>query len=156
MHCSSRPAHLPTLPLTPPAPAPDARVGDADRQVAADLLADAAAQGYLTLDELDDRLAATWAASTGADLAAATADLPVALRRERARREAAERARAAARAALRPHLASYASVMLLLVTIWLAIGLSGGGWYPWPIWPALGWGIGVASHARAARQPGPA
>ena len=43
--------------------------------------------------------------------------------------------------------------MVLLLTIWLAVGLTGGGWYPWPVWPALGWGIGVVGHVRSARAP---
>lgn len=135
----------------PSALGPQTRVGDADRQRTASLLADGAAAGVLTLDELDERLARTWGAGTGAELAAVEADLPPALRVERARRESALQARGLARAGLPHHLMSYAVVMALLVTIWLAVGLSGGGWYPWPVWPALGWGIGVIGHVRAAR-----
>jgi hypothetical protein len=131
-------------------PAPGDRIGDADRERAAELLGDAAAAGYLRLDELDDRLALVWSATTGAELAAAGADLPDDLRRAQARRAAVLRGRDVARAGLVPHLMSYAAVMLLLVAIWLSAGVMGGGWYPWPIWPALGWGIGVASHVRAA------
>lgn len=41
--------------------------------------------------------------------------------------------------------------MLLLVAIWLAVGVTAGSWYPWPVWPALGWGIGVVGHVRTAR-----
>ena len=33
--------------------------------------------------------------------------------------------------------------MALLWTIWLVTGAG----YPWPIWPMLGWGVGVAGHA---------
>ena len=33
--------------------------------------------------------------------------------------------------------------MALLVVIW---ALTGAGYF-WPIWPMLGWGIGVLSHA---------
>src|SRR3954466_10178190 len=40
------------------------------------------------------------------------------------------------------HLTVYVSVNLLLIGIWAA----GGGGYFWPIWPILGWGIGVACH----------
>jgi hypothetical protein len=131
-------------------PRHDTRVGDADRQRTAVLLGDSAAAGLLTLDELDDRMARTWSASTGAELAAVEADLPPALRVEREQRESALRARAAARASLGRHLTSYAVVMSLLVTIWLVVGMSAGAWYPWPVWPALGWGIGVVGHVRAA------
>jgi hypothetical protein len=45
--------------------------------------------------------------------------------------------------------------MVLLVGIWLAVGLAGGAWYPWPVWPALGWGLAVAGHVKAARAPLP-
>lgn len=44
----------------------------------------------------------------------------------------------------RTHLTVYWLVMTLLVAIWL---LSGGwGSYFWPVWPMLGWGLGVAIH----------
>ena len=33
-------------------------------------------------------------------------------------------------------------VMALLVAIWALTGMG----YFWPIWPALGWGIGIVSH----------
>jgi hypothetical protein len=32
-----------------------------------------------------------------------------------------------------------------MIVIWLATGAG----YFWPIWPMLGWGIGVLSHTRA-------
>ena len=38
--------------------------------------------------------------------------------------------------------------MALLVTIWL---LTTPGGYFWPVWPMLGWGIGLASHGLATR-----
>lgn len=48
------------------------------------------------------------------------------------------------------HLGSYWGVMTLLVVIWLLT--SGWNSYFWPIWPMLGWGIGVASHGLSLRQ----
>lgn len=55
---------------------------------------------------------------------------------------------------LRIHLTFYVLVNALLIGIWAA---SGGGYF-WPIWPILGWGIGVAAHgapliARAGSRP---
>jgi class 3 adenylate cyclase len=44
------------------------------------------------------------------------------------------------------HLTLYALVNLFLIGIWAASGLG----YFWPIWPMLGWGLGVAAHAAAA------
>lgn len=131
-------------------PAGAQRVSDADRHRVASLLADACADGLIGLDEIDDRLSAAFAARTAGELATATVDLPPDWQRARRRAGTVQRAQAEARAALGWHVASYAAVMLLLVGIWLSVGLAAGAWYPWPIWPALGWGIGVWSHARAA------
>lgn len=149
MRCGSETTAVEQHPL--PTLEPDARVGDHDRQRTAALLGDAAAAGLLSLHELDQRLAEAWSAGTGRELEALEADLPVALRSARDRRDAARRAREVARAGLGAHLASYTAVMALLVAIWLAVGLATGGWYPWPVWPALGWGIGIVGHVRAAR-----
>jgi hypothetical protein len=54
------------------------RVSDADRHKVAEILREAAGEGRLELDELDERLEATYAAKTYADLVPITADLPVA------------------------------------------------------------------------------
>jgi hypothetical protein len=52
------------------------RVSDADREQAAEVLRTAAGDGRLTMDELDERLTAAYAAKTYADLEAVTSDLP--------------------------------------------------------------------------------
>ncbi len=57
-------------------PAPDVRVGDADRDAAAAALGEHFAQGRLTLDELNVRLDATLSATTHGELSRATRDLP--------------------------------------------------------------------------------
>jgi DNA-binding transcriptional ArsR family regulator len=59
-----------------PAPAPGARVGDADRDAAAAALGEHFAQGRLTLDELSARLEATLTATTHGELSQAAEDLP--------------------------------------------------------------------------------
>ena len=51
------------------------RVSDKDRQKVADVLRDAAGEGRIDLEELDERLGLTWAAKTYADLVPITADL---------------------------------------------------------------------------------
>ncbi|MFL6004187.1 MAG: DUF1707 domain-containing protein [Nocardioides sp.] len=53
------------------------RVSDADRHKVAEILREAAGEGRLDLDELDDRLESAYAAKTYADLVPITADLPV-------------------------------------------------------------------------------
>ena len=52
------------------------RVSDADRERAAEVLREAAGQGRISMDELDERLELAYAAKTYADLAAVTGDLP--------------------------------------------------------------------------------
>jgi hypothetical protein len=41
------------------------------------------------------------------------------------------------------HLTVYVAVNALLIVIWAT---TSGGFF-WPIWPMLGWGIGLAAHA---------
>src|SRR3712207_8251572 len=52
------------------------RISDADRHQVAEILREAAGEGRLDLDELDQRLDATYAARTYADLVPITLDLP--------------------------------------------------------------------------------
>lgn len=52
------------------------RVSDADRHKVAEVLREAAGEGRLDIDELDERLEATYAAKVYADLVPITADLP--------------------------------------------------------------------------------
>ncbi|GAA4380648.1 DUF1707 SHOCT-like domain-containing protein [Nocardioides caricicola] len=52
------------------------RISDADRHHVSEILREAAGEGRLELDELDERLAATYAARTYADLVPITQDLP--------------------------------------------------------------------------------
>lgn len=54
------------------------RISDADRHRVAEILREAAGEGRLEIDELDERLEATFAARTYADLVPITHDLPVA------------------------------------------------------------------------------
>jgi hypothetical protein len=138
----------------PPAD-PDARIGDAERDETVTLLGDAAAEGYLTPDELDTRLQTALTARTQADLQALRADLPPAWLALRNRRAAAQALRRSAQAALRPRVVAYLGVMAVLIAIWLGAGAVTGAWYPWPLWPALGWGISVAGQARTAWGPPP-
>ncbi len=71
-------AGLPERPDAGPPHRPDPgqlRVSDADRHRVAELLREAAGEGRLDLEELDERLAAAYAAKTYADLVPITADL---------------------------------------------------------------------------------
>jgi hypothetical protein len=45
--------------------------------------------------------------------------------------------------AFKTHVVVYVLVNLLLFGSWLATAISTGTWYPWWVFPLLGWGIGV-------------
>jgi hypothetical protein len=67
----------PGLPFRPP----EQRASDADRDTAVDILCAAAAEGRLTMPELDERLAGALSARTLRQLAELTADIsPAAVR----------------------------------------------------------------------------
>jgi hypothetical protein len=55
---------------------PELRISDADRHRVAEILREAAGDGRIDLAELEERLDATWAAKTYADLVPITQDLP--------------------------------------------------------------------------------
>ena len=117
---------------TDASPEPTLRASDAEREHHAELLREHAALGRLTVDELDERLDRVYAARTLGELAPVVADLPAPSARERARPPASQRT-------VRPEVAAYLAVNLMLIVIWAATGAG----YFWPIWPLLGWGVGL-------------
>ena len=134
----------------PAATTPVVRAGDADREKTATLLGLALAEGFLDMTEYESRLQTAFTANTRTDLRALTADLPVEHlnRNDPRRREARRRA---ARRGVQFHLAAYLAMVVIVLTVWLAVGLGTGAWYFWPIWPILGAGIGVLGHALPIR-----
>ncbi len=112
------------------------RASDADRERVAERLRAAAGEGRLTADELEERLERAFSGKTGAELAPLVADLPATVSSPgptAGRRRGPDR----------DHLRAYVAVNLLLVAIW---ALTGAGYF-WPIWPILGWGIGVIADS---------
>ena len=122
------------------------RVGDAERERVTDLLAEHHAAGRLTMAELDERLGATLAARTRDELAAPLADLPTP---PRTQAPATSRTPSDAAPGWRVHLGSYLAVIAGLWLIWALTGAD----YPWPIWPMLGWGIGLLGHGSGNALP---
>jgi hypothetical protein len=129
---------------------PSTRAGDREREKTASQLGLALAQGYLGMDEYETRLQAAFGAHTTAELRQLVADLPLdQLRRNDPRRRVARQA--AARRSVQIHLAGYLAMVVICLTVWLAVGLTAGAWYFWPIWPILGAGIGLIGHAAPIR-----
>ena len=106
----------------------------------AERLRAAAGEGRLTPEELEERLESAFSARTEAELEPLVADLPAPAPPRRA-----PPARGTATTC-----APTSRTMLLLVAIW---ALTGAGYF-WPIWPMLGWGIGVLADA-GGRLRGP-
>jgi class 3 adenylate cyclase len=115
----------------------DLRAADADRERVAELLREHYGAGRLSDTDLSERVDSAYAARTLSELEVITADLPRPHRRQPPRRHGA------LQTSVRIHLAVYIVVNLMLIGIWAA---SGGGYF-WPVWPLLGWGIGVGCHA---------
>lgn len=47
----------------------------------------------------------------------------------------------------RLHLSVYVAVNALLWLAWGVVFAVSGFWFPWPVFPLVGWGIGVSLHA---------
>jgi hypothetical protein len=58
--------------------------------------------------------------------------------------------------AFRGQLFTFVVINAMLWIIWLvtASRAHGGSWFPWPIFPTLGWGLGLAFQWHAAYGPG--
>ncbi|OHU95673.1 DUF1707 domain-containing protein [Mycobacterium talmoniae] len=140
----------PTAPRRRASTNPAARVGDPERERTAAQLGQAFTQGYLSMTEYETRLGGAFAAQTVGALNQLIEDLPIErISRRDPKRRAAQLA--AARRGVRIHLAAYLAVSVLMLGIWLATAVTVGAWYFWPVWPILGWGIGVVSHAIPVR-----
>jgi hypothetical protein len=101
---------------------PDQRASDAEREVVADRLRAAAADGRLDPDELEERVAAAYAARTRGELVPLTQDLPAAPAAEPPRRMPP---------AVREKLAGFLTANLICWTIWLATGPDSSVWPKW-------------------------
>jgi hypothetical protein len=114
------------------------RVSDAEREQVVDRLRAAAGEGRLQVEELEQRIDAAYAARTRGDLATLERDLPARGPRARERED------------FRHHLSVFLAVNAGLIVIWALTGMG----YFWPVWPMLGWGIGVLAHAGCGGKAG--
>jgi class 3 adenylate cyclase len=127
------------------------RASDADRERTAAALREHFAAGRLSEQELSERITEAYDSQTLAELAGLTLDLPsadsalpdVAPRSSAPAPRRRTKAGRALATSVRIHAIIYLVVNVMLIAIWAA---SGGGYF-WPIWPILGWGIGLGGHA---------
>ena len=101
------------------------RASEGEREATVRELRAHAAVGRIDLDELEQRVGAAFAARTWDELANLSSDLPELPDND-----------------FGGHLRVFVAVQLLLVAIW---ALTGAGYF-WPVWPFMGWGIGVLVH----------
>jgi hypothetical protein len=153
--------------LTAPRGSALMRASTDDRKRVTDWLQAQYVAGRLNSTELEERIEQALEARTMGDLDALTADLPPMTppatsipetgsrreqreRRERGRHHRGQRG-SGTKQGFAAHATSYVLVMALLVAIWLLTSPHG---HFWPIWPMLGWGIGLASHGLAVLRHG--
>ena len=112
----------------------DLRASDSDRERTVAALRDHAGEGRLDVDELAERTETALGARMQAELDALLTDLPARVVR--------------GPSGFDVHLRVYVLVIFGLVALWALCGFG----YPWPVWPALGWGIGLAAHRRSGQD----
>jgi len=122
------------------------RASNAERERVATILRAAAADGLLTLEEADERLAIVYASQYRDELTPVTADLPAAGRHLLTN---TPEERAARRSGLIWHGAVVAVIAALLVAAWAASDAP----FFWPIWPIGFLLFTVFAHARRLNRP---
>jgi hypothetical protein len=148
-------------------PDPNLRAADSDRQAAAAALGRHLSDGRLTVEEYDERLAKAYAATTYGELESLFADLPRSASPRPAAQPGPEPALAPAGAGacaargghVRGAWAGWATVAVIVTTIWLFSSIAGGFHHFWPIWVIGPWGavllsrtLGRAPHRRYDRR----
>ncbi|WP_020662694.1 DUF1707 SHOCT-like domain-containing protein [Amycolatopsis benzoatilytica] len=129
------------------------RASDSDRERVAETVQAAGSEGRLTLEEVEDRLSAVYAARYTDELRELTVDLP---------RPAPSRPRGGwplTRSALREHpaLRVHLGIVVLLATLLIVRWAIGGAMFFWPAMPMFWLFVSLLVHARVrtfGRRPG--
>jgi Domain of unknown function (DUF1707) len=110
------------------------RVGDAERNRTTELLKEAHAAGYLTLEETDERLGGALAARTRGELDRLVADLPPEWRASQQRGQQPAGSPPRQRPDLPPQAAWLVPLVVVVTGVLLLAVLSRGLWFfPWPL-----------------------
>ncbi|OLM34207.1 DUF1707 domain-containing protein [Pseudonocardia sp. Ae706_Ps2] len=125
----------------------DVRIGDAERERALERLGRHVGDGRLDLAEFSTRSEQVAAARTASELAAVEADLP-----RLPRPVDPERERRVRRVVLAATWGPWALTAVIVLTIWAAVALGGGGGYFWPIWVIGPWGALLALGTLTGRS----
>lgn len=113
----------------------DLRVSDADRARAQDHLRRAHEVGQLDISEFDERVKNAWAARTRGELELVTADLPVVVPPVApARKQGAVFSDTGGGTAMRVLTIIWTCLIVVNVTAWGVLALTGIVVHPWPLW----------------------
>ncbi len=131
---------------------PDVRASDAERERTAETLHAAAGEGRLSLEELEERLTAAYAARYRHELPALTADLPAATSGSAPENTGRGWSAAWSRVAALPpgfvvHVAIVAVLATTLIVRWAVLGTP---WF-WPAGPLFWLAVSLLIHARIRR-----
>lgn len=113
----------------------DLRASDKDRERTVAVLRKGFAAGRISLAEFEERTERVYRSLTLPELEQLVRDIP----QPRPRFPHVR---------VNPQVGAYILVMVLLIAIWAA---SGAGYF-WPMWPMLGWGIGLLKHGGRGRS----
>ncbi len=141
------------------------RIGNADRERVVQQLNDAFAEGRLDVHELDERVAAAYAAKTFADLRPLTADLPTGTSAAPARHRPAEPqpampsgppAPVAGRRGGLEAMRGLFGIFVINVVIWGIVSLTNGHViYFWPAWVAVPLVLATVSYVVGGGRSSP-
>jgi hypothetical protein len=120
------------------------RTSDQEREKIAEILRAAMAEGRLTLEEGEERLAAAYAAKYRDDLKPLTADLP-----DQGRRAVADTPQA--RLATRRHFQRHAGFVVIVAAVLTGLWAISHAPFFWPAIPIFFLVMGLARHARMRR-----